>query len=109
MQCLQFDMPSLQVRILRSPMKRSHWLSLSLLVVFLLVPCTIYLYLILNVVVGVVKFFSYIYVSEYPAAASCRLAVPTPAVSVATTPVFDTRLVNEVVGLPYPNIALSPP
>jgi len=28
----------------------------------------------------------------YPAAANAYLAVPTPAVSVATTPVFDTLL-----------------
>jgi|APGre2960657423_1045063.scaffolds.fasta_scaffold32908_2 hypothetical protein len=70
-----------------------------------------YDYLILNVEIGAVKFFSYIYVSEYPAAANCSLAVPTPEVSLATTPVFDTKLVIEVSAVlyPYPNIALSPP
>ena len=51
----------------------------------------------------------------YPAAAKADLAVPTPEVSVATTPVLDTRLVidNSVVpetfSAPNPNIALSTP
>ena len=50
----------------------------------------------------------------YPAAAKPRLAVPTPGVSAATTPVLDTRFVMLNRGvvlptLPYPNIALSPP
>jgi hypothetical protein len=44
-------------------------------------------------------------------AAKLALAVPTPAVSVDTTPVFDTRLVIAVKLVPYPNpnIALSVP
>jgi hypothetical protein len=42
----------------------------------------------------------------YPAAAKLFLKVPTPAVSVDTTPVFDTRLVI-VPASPYPNIALA--
>ena len=52
----------------------------------------------------------------YPAAASPILAVPTPVVSEASTPVFDTRLVIDVYTgvflvpvFPYPNIALSTP
>ena len=44
----------------------------------------------------------------YPAAARDCLEVPTPVVSVATTPVFDTKLVI-LEFCPYPNIALSPP
>ena len=35
------------------------------------------------------------YVKEKPAAAKPFLAVPAPVVSVATTPVFDTKLVND--------------
>ena len=52
----------------------------------------------------------------YPAAAKKYLAVPTPVVSVATTPVLLTKFVIDkaVLGssymvLPYPNIALSVP
>ena len=49
--------------------------------------------------------------SEKPAAARPYLAVPTPVVSVATTPVLLTRLVIETPtpANPYPNIALSVP
>ena len=36
------------------------------------------------------------YVNEYPAAAGVLLAVPTPATSLPTTPVFDTRLVSDI-------------
>ena len=50
----------------------------------------------------------------YPAAARVSLTVPTPVVSVATTPALDTRLIIGAIGtgpgkLPNPNIALSPP
>ena len=48
----------------------------------------------------------------YPAAAKLSLAVPTLVTSAATTPVLDTRLVNEtrvLPSLPNPNIALSLP
>ena len=49
--------------------------------------------------------------SEKPAAARPYLAVPTPVVSVSTTPVLLTRLVIETLPPvnPYPNIALSVP
>ena len=62
---------------------------------------------IYSVLAGALKF----YVVEYPAAANPYLAVPTPVVSVATTPVFDTKLVIERLLLlyPYPNTARSPP
>ena len=52
---------------------------------------------------------------EYADAARPYLPVPTPEVSVATTPVFDTKLVIAVgvvlavLELPKPSIALSPP
>jgi hypothetical protein len=46
----------------------------------------------------------------YTAAASQNLSLPTPVVSVATTPKLDTRLVIEVAPpppiIPNPNIAL---
>ena len=45
----------------------------------------------------------------YPAAANPYLAVPTPAVSPETTPVFETLLVTDRYEPPYPNIALSVP
>jgi hypothetical protein len=49
--------------------------------------------------------------TPYPAAAKPLLAVPTPVVSDATTPEFDTKLVIETAEpvFPYPNIALSVP
>ncbi len=54
--------------------------------------------------------FIQFYVNEYPAAAKALLAVPTPVVSVATTPVFDTKLVIDkrvTPETPYPNIAFQ--
>ena len=47
----------------------------------------------------------------YPAAAKFNLAVPTPVVSVATTPELDTKFVIDTLldENPKPNMALSPP
>jgi hypothetical protein len=40
-----------------------------------------------------------------------HLAEPTPVTSAATTPLFDTKFVNETIEpvVPYPKIPLSPP
>jgi hypothetical protein len=66
---------------------------------------------LVTAVVGPVPYPNIALSVPYPAAANPYLAVPTPVVSVATTPVFDTRLVIDVVPVlyPYPNIALSVP